>query len=188
MCFSFTGVSGIVVRYAIRWIVTECFRPDCNDIIDARYERTLTSTYRFQKRSYHVIKMGVRFRSGKTHRVDQENRILLTHDSCKNPEISDFLKNHALIKSDPLDPRDAFFGDRTGNIATRYEITNTEKICYVDVCSLYSYVLKTGFPSYPDIYIGEECSELISKAPNINFDSVEGLVLSPCNLFHPVLP
>jgi len=42
-----------------------------------------------------------------------------------------------------------------------------------------------------DIYIGEECSELISKS-NINFDFVEDLirckVLSPRNLFHPVFP
>lgn len=92
--------------------MTECFRPDCNDIIDARYGRTLTSSSKTQLPRYR--KMGVRFRSGKTHRVDQENWILLTHDSCKNPEISDFLKNHALIKSDPLNH--AFFSDRTGNI------------------------------------------------------------------------
>ena len=104
--------------------------------------------------------------------------------------MSDFLKNHTLIKSDPLNSRDTFFGDRTGNIATRYEITDTEKICYVDVCSLYLYVLKTSvFPyGHPDIYIDEECNKLIGKAPNINFDSVEGLVrckvLSLRNLFH----
>lgn len=112
----------------------------------------------------------------------------------ENPEMSDFLKNHALIKSNPLNPRDAFFGGRTGNIATWYEITDTKKIRYVDVCSLYPYVLKTGaFPyGHSDIYVGEECRELIVKAPYFNFDSVEGLVwckvLQPRNLFHPVLP
>ncbi|XP_018370144.1 PREDICTED: uncharacterized protein LOC108765796 [Trachymyrmex cornetzi] len=113
----------------------------------------------------------------------------------ENLEMHDILKNHTLLQSDPLDPRDAFFGGRTGNIATRYEITSTEKIRYVDVCSLYPYVLKTGaFPRYghPDIYVGEDCNELIGEAPNFNFDSVEGLVrckvLPPRNLFHPVLP
>jgi len=112
----------------------------------------------------------------------------------ENPEMCDFLENHPMIKIAPLDPRDAFFGGRTGNIVTRYEITGTEKIRYVDVCSLYPYVLKTGaFPiGHPDIYIGQDCTELIGAAPNYNFSSVEGLVrykvLPPRNLFHPVLP
>ena len=41
---------------------------------------------------------------------------------------------------------------------TRYEVTDTEKIRYVDVCSLYPYVLKMGiFPlGQPKIYIGEQ--------------------------------
>lgn len=54
------------------------------------------------------------------------------------PEMSDFFQNHTLIKSDSLDPRDAFFGGRTENIATRYEITGAEKIrlgeCVLFVC------------------------------------------------------
>src|SRR5436190_11168643 len=111
-----------------------------------------------------------------------------------NREMREFLENHPLVESPPLDPRDAFFGGRTGNIATRYEVAGTEKIHYVDVCSLYPYVLKTGaFPiGHPDIYVGEECSALIGTGPNYNLDSVEGLVrckvLAPRNLFHPVLP
>ena len=43
--------------------------------------------------------------------------------------------------------REAFFGGRTENIVTRYEVTGTEKIRYVNVYSLYPYVLKTStFP------------------------------------------
>jgi len=77
-------------------------------------------------------------------------------------------------------------------IITRYEVTGTEKIRYVDVCSLYPYVLKMGtFPlDQPKIYIGEQCSELIGVAPNFNLDSVEDIiwctVLLPRDLFHPV--
>ncbi|XP_032688843.1 uncharacterized protein LOC116852503 [Odontomachus brunneus] len=80
------------------------------------------------------------------------------------------------------------------NIVTWHEVTDTEKIHYVDVCSLYPYVLKTdAFPlDHPDIYIGEECSALIGASPDFNFDTVEGLVrcrvLVPHDLFHPVLP
>jgi len=82
--------------------------------------------------------------------------------------MRDFLENHPMIKITSLDPRDAFFGDCTGNIVIRYEITGMEKIRYMDVCSLYLYVLKTGaFPiDHSDIYIGQDCTELIAAAPN----------------------
>lgn len=56
-----------------------------------------------------------------------------------------FLESHPMMNAPPLDPRDAFFGGRTGNIVTRYKITGTEKIRYVDVYSMYPYVLKTAF-------------------------------------------
>jgi len=72
-----------------------------------------------------------------------------------NREMREFLKRHPLVETASLDPRDAFFGGRTGNIVTRYGVISgvMEKIRYVDVCSLYSYVLKTGaFPiGHPDM-------------------------------------
>ncbi|XP_025073692.1 uncharacterized protein LOC112552506 [Pogonomyrmex barbatus] len=111
-----------------------------------------------------------------------------------NREMQNFLKDHPLIKNTPLDPREAFYGGRTGNIVTRYEVSGTEKIRYVDVCSLYPFVLKTGvFPiGHPKIYVGQECSSLIGVSPNYNFNSIEGLVrckvLPSRDLFHPVLP
>ncbi|KYN13280.1 hypothetical protein ALC57_14529, partial [Trachymyrmex cornetzi] len=112
----------------------------------------------------------------------------------ENNEMRDFLENAQIIKNSPLDPRDAFFGGRTGNIATRCDVAGTEKIRYIDVCSLYPYVLKTGaFPiGHPKIYIGEECFELIGVFPDFDFNSLEGFfrckVLPPRDLFHPVLP
>jgi len=74
----------------------------------------------------------------------------------------------------------------------RYEITGTEKIRYVDV-SLYPYVGNGKLScTITPIFIGEECSKLIGKAPNINFDFIESLVrwkiLPSRNLFHLVLP
>ncbi|XP_025163928.1 uncharacterized protein LOC112590728 [Harpegnathos saltator] len=85
--------------------------------------------------------------------------------------------------------------DRTGNIVTRYDVTGTEKIRYVDVCSLYPFVLKTGSFSLGhrlDVYVGEECSALIGIAPDFDFSRVEGIVrckvFTPRDLFHPVLP
>ncbi|XP_070167780.1 uncharacterized protein [Polyergus mexicanus] len=49
--------------------------------------------------------------------------------------MREYLENHPMVETSPPDPRDAFFGGRTGNIVTRYEVTGTEKIRYVDVCS-----------------------------------------------------
>jgi len=72
--------------------------------------------------------------------------------------MHNFLENHLMLINPPLDLREAFFGGRTENIVTRYEVIDTDKIHYVDVCSLYIiYVLKTDiFPlGQPTIYIEE---------------------------------
>ena len=150
------------------------------DTIDSRYERTIATTWHLRNQGYQVI---------------EKWECAFVHEMRTNQEMRDFLENHPIIKSAPLDPRDAFFGGRTENIVTRCEVAEgTEKIRYVDVCSLYPYVLKTGvFPiGHPEIYIGAECSTLIGDGPSYNFDMVEGLVrcrvLPPRNLFHPVLP
>ncbi|XP_036145305.1 uncharacterized protein LOC118646457 [Monomorium pharaonis] len=149
------------------------------DTIDTRYERTLAKTWRLQRLGY---------------RVTEKWECDFDRDVRENPEINAFLENHTILKHAPLNPRDAFYSRRTENIATLYEVKGTKKIRYVDVCSLYPFVLKTGaFPiGHPDIYIGEECDRLIRTALNFNFDNVEGLVrcrvFPPRNLYHPVLP
>ncbi|XP_039311141.1 uncharacterized protein LOC120359012 [Solenopsis invicta] len=101
-----------------------------DDTIETRYERTIATTWRLRRQGYQVIeKWECAF--------DREMRA--------NNEMRNFLEHHPILKSAPLDPRDAFFGGRTENIVTRLEVAGyTEKIRYVDVCSLYPYVLKTG--------------------------------------------
>ncbi|XP_036139539.1 uncharacterized protein LOC118644656 [Monomorium pharaonis] len=127
------------------------------DTIDTRYERTLARTWRLQRLEYCVTeKWECDF--------DREVR--------ENREMHTYFENHALLKLAPLNPREAFYGGRTENIAIHYEVKGTEKMRYVD--------------------IGEECGRLIGTAPNFNFDNVEGLVrckvLPPRDLYHPVLP
>lgn len=116
-------------------------------------------------------------------------------------EFDNYLKNHISDKemldnhprqTNPLDPRDAFYGGRTGNISTFYETKGDEKIRYIDICSLYPWVSKCcKFPvSHPTIYIDEECDKIVG--PENNIQKVEGLiscrVLAPRDLFHPLLP
>ncbi|XP_033213572.1 uncharacterized protein LOC117170699 [Belonocnema kinseyi] len=91
-----------------------------------------------------------------------------------------------------LNPRDAFYGGRTGNTFSYYEAKGKVNISYLDVCSLYPFVSKYGkFPiGHPKVYIGDDCKSLTG----VNFDlsNVEGLVkcrvLPPTNKYLPVLP
>ena len=107
----------------------------------------------------------------------------------ENEELRAFLSKNNLLKIKPLDPRDAFYGGRTGNTA----INVREKMGYVDVRSLYPYVCKYGkYPiGHPKVYVGEECVALTGPENN-DISKVEGLincdVLPPRNLYHPVLP
>jgi len=67
--------------------------------------------------------------------------------------MHNFFENHSMLINPPLDPCEAFFDGRTENITKvqsygyGYKVMYTKKIRYVNVCSLYPYVLKTGiFP------------------------------------------
>jgi len=47
----------------------------------------------------------------------------------------------------PLEPRDAFYGGRTNAVKLYHQCKEGERIRYIDVCSLYPRVCKTGeFP------------------------------------------
>ena len=99
------------------------------------------------------------------------------------PSISSFLSS--LTCTPPLQPRDAFFGGRTGAVALYHQADPGEKIFYVDVTSLYPWVNKTArYPlGHPTIYYEPEDQDL---------DNYFGIALvtirPPRHLFHPVLP
>ena len=99
------------------------------------------------------------------------------------PSLQAFLSS--LTSTPPLQPRDAFFGGRTGAVALHHKASPGEKILYVDVTSLYPWVNKTArYPlGHPTIHFEPEDQEL---------DSYFGLALvtirPPRDLYHPVLP
>ncbi|XP_044597352.1 uncharacterized protein LOC123273932 [Cotesia glomerata] len=107
------------------------------------------------------------------------------------PETAMELREHPLLSIEPLKPRDAFFGGRTKSFVSLYDVKDNEKIKYVDVCSLYPHICKTGkFPvGHPEIYIGEDCYKIVGEHNNLA--GIEGLikctVLPPRKLYHPVL-
>ena len=85
----------------------------------------------------------------------------------------------------PLQPRDAFFGGRTGAVALHHQAGPGEKIFYVDVTSLYPWVNKTArYPlKHPKIYYEPDDQDLDSY-----FGIALVTILPPRGLYHPVLP
>ena len=100
-----------------------------------------------------------------------------------NPFVKNFVSNLKLVE--PLQPRDAFFGGRTGAIALHAVAQEGEEIRYVDFTSLYPWVNKHC--SYP---IGHP--SIITNPRNQDINDYFGLatvdILPPTGLFHPVLP
>ena len=101
----------------------------------------------------------------------------------QNPSVKSFVSGLSWV--DPLQPRDAFFGGRTGAVALHHEVNPGEKIFYVDVTSLYPWVNKNA--EYP---LGHP--EIIFNPSIEDFEDYFGLakvsILPPYELFHPVLP
>ena len=90
-----------------------------------------------------------------------------------------------LERVDPLVPREAFFGGRSGAVSLFHRVGSGEQIHYMDVTSLYPWVNKTcPYPlGHPVVY---------TRVPVQDFSQYFGLakvdILPPPDLFHPVLP
>ena len=113
--------------------------------------------------------------------------IMWEHDWDKlcqhDPNVKDFVTNLQLVQ--PLQPRQAFFGGRTGAVALHAKAEDGEEIRYVDVTSLYPWVNKNA--RYP---IGHPT--ILTQPRDQDITNYFGIalvdVLPPHNLFHPVLP
>ncbi|XP_033231541.1 uncharacterized protein LOC117182560, partial [Belonocnema kinseyi] len=148
-----------------------------SESLNDRFERTNAQTDRLRSLGYEVV---------------EKWECSFDKEKIQNDNLRSFLKDHPLLMTDALNPRDAFYGGRTGNTFSYYEAKGKVKISYLDVCSLYPFVSKYGkFPiGHPKVYIGDDCKSLTG----VNFDlsNVEGLVkcrvLPPTNKYLPVLP
>lgn len=150
----------------------ESMHDNPNETLNTRYEATVAKTERLLGMGYAVEEMW-----------ECQFRKLLK----VNKEIEAYTENHALLTNAPLNPRDAFYGGRTGNTFEYYKCRQDEKIKYVDVCSLYPWVCKYGkFPvGHPKVYVGKECLK-------VNLEKIDGAIkckiLPPQQLYHPILP
>ncbi|XP_055856072.1 uncharacterized protein LOC129919242 [Episyrphus balteatus] len=146
------------------------------DTLNRRYETTKARTERLRDFGYEVIEMW--------------SCVFRKNLKSFKKEDRDFLNYHELIQSSPLNPRDAFYGGRTGNVVDFYKCKEGEKIRYIDICSLYPWVCKNGkFPiGHPKIHItGDSACSTTSNLEGMN-GLVKCKILPPENLLHPVLP
>ena len=99
------------------------------------------------------------------------------------PELIQFLETFEFVP--PLNPRDAFFGGRTGAATLYAKAEDNEEISYIEYTSLYPWVNKYGL--YP---VG--VPEILYQPDNQNIFDYFGIaqvdILPPERLFHPVLP
>ena len=100
-----------------------------------------------------------------------------------NEEVQQFIDSLQLVP--PLEPREAFFGGRTGAVAMHAVAGEGEEIRYTDITSLYPWVNKNC--AYP---VGHPT--IITQPTDQSLDSYFGIatvdIMPPEGLFHPVLP
>lgn len=127
---------------------TREFRP--GESIDACYERTLSIAAKIRRGGYTLIEIW-ECEFDRQLKEDENDRKYLE----ENP-FSTYV----------LNPRDALYGGRTEYLSTFYKISGDEKIKYVDICSLYPWVLKyKPLPiGHAKVHVGEECKLLTGIA------------------------
>ena len=155
---------------------TSCFRHQRWRQYGANPDRTLEELYEATQAKLHRLRT-----AGFQVVVQWECQWKQCIDST--PSISSFLSS--LTSTPPLQPRDAFFGGRTGAVALYHQVDPGEKIFYVDVTSLYPWVNKTArYPlGHPQIHFEPQDQDL-----DHYFGIALVTILPPRHLFHPVLP
>lgn len=136
--------------------------------MDEVYEATLKKTAILRHAGYNVVEMwGCEW----------------TKQKESGPEVIEFLQKFEYVP--PLEPRDAFFGGRTGAATLYAKTAEDEEISYVDFTSLYPSINKYG--TYPVGF-----PRIIYQPENQKIEDYFGIaqvdILAPERLYHPVLP
>ena len=136
--------------------------------VEELYRATLVKRMDLLRAGYKVIEIW-------EHQWDQQ---VQTNEAVKR-----FLSSFDLVP--PLQPRDAFYGGRTGAVSLHAKAGEGEEIRYCDITSLYPWVNKNC--CYP---VGQP--QIITQPADQSIDSYFGIaqvdILPPSGLFHPVLP
>ena len=136
--------------------------------VEELYQATLNKRMALLRAGYTVIKM---WKCQWDRLVDNE------------PTVSQFLCSFDLVP--PLEPREAFFGGRTGEVALHAVAGEGEDIRYVDVTSLYPWVNKNC--PYPIGHL-QIITQPVDQSLGLYFGIATVDILPPAGLFHSVLP
>lgn len=146
--------------------VTRNCHPDRT--VEQVYEATVRKTQMLRQAGYTVIKKW---------------ECKYQRDKKTNVELQEFLKMYEVVP--PLNPRDAFFGGRTGPTTLYAKTDPNERIKYQDYTSLYPWVNKycEYLVRFPEKYLNPTDQDIKHYFGVAVVD-----VLPPERLFHPVLP
>ena len=105
----------------------------------------------------------------------------------RDPLYKAFLAQRGSLYTTPLNVREAFYGGRTNASRLYYKCLPAEKLEYVDFCSLYPFICKTGcYPiGVPQKLLFPSLAQLYARS---YFGVAKVRVVPPHTLFHPVLP
>lgn len=147
----------------------KCYDPD---FINNKNKKTMRDLYKnTQKISAKLIK---------DHKLSE----LWECDFTKSFEIKKYKKIWKREVVMPLNPRDAFYGGRTNATKLLYTCRKSNKIRYIDVCSLYPTV--QFYDYYP---VGHPNKIFNPDYYDRNwYGLIKCKVLPPRGLYHPVLP
>lgn len=166
-----------------------CYWHQCLKCYPIKYHNELNNNYKMKPvralyeahllRTKKIKSMGFKLVQIWEHEFDELYRT--------NEQLRSFLRTLDYLKKEPLNPRDAFFGGRTGVCKLYHKTVGDEKILYYDVTSLYPYINKySEYPTgVPKILLGKELKD--RTVFNIN-GLIKCLILPPKALYHPVLP
>jgi len=143
-----------------------------------RQETMATTNFRHNRRRSFIQKF-----------VIDNNLKLVAIKECRfdemaknDPKIIKIINDN--LVTDGLKPRDSLFGGRTNAFVLYFKCKPNQIIRYVDVCSLYPWVMKYGkFPiGHPNVI-----TEKFQSIENY-FGLIKCRILAPKNLYAPVLP
>jgi hypothetical protein len=151
--------------------------PDCfnEDTVNSRSSECMGDLYQKTK--------------DRTEQLEMAGYTVVEMWECMWKKSTEYRQSKQVINAqitDPLNPRDAFFGGRTEAFKLKKSVDGVkEKIKYIDVCSLYPTVM------YYDQYPKGHPTEIIRNPPQYDptwFGFIKCKVLAPRNLYIPVLP
>ena len=160
-----------------------CFYHGCPDCYRNRAERHTRLENRTMYDAYDKTKQTMAKLKSYGYTVIEMWECMWTRMKANNKECADYVKGLNFV--DRLNPHDAFFGGRTNAVKIHHQVSDTEKIHYIDFTSLYPFINKTA--RYP---LGHP--KIITNPGTIDISEFFGLIkckiVAPFGLFHPVLP